>query len=112
MGNGMANAIKIRKRRRAWLIVLGSMLVLEDIDVAFIRGAYTIKIVKLDKTGVKIPVPFFSAEKLDLSVEWSAISWLNRFEIIDGEVHYRDFYSSPKVNIFATSIHILAENLS
>lgn len=183
----MAKEIKNRKRRRAWLIVLGSLLVLlialrialpyillrfvnkelqtipgytghvDDIDVALIRGAYTIKTINLDKTGGKIPVPFFSAEKLDLSVEWSAIfhgrlvgkiivlhpiinfakgptaetsqteiptkPWtkvvgdlmplkLNRFEIIDGEVHYRDFYSSPKVNIFATAIHILAENLS
>ncbi len=113
--------------------------------------------IKLDKTGGKIPVPFFSAEKLDLSVEWSAIfhgrlvgkivvlhpiinfakgptpetsqteiptkSWtkvvgdlmplkLNRFEILDGAIHYRDFYSSPKVNIFATDIHVLAGNLS
>jgi Domain of Unknown Function (DUF748) len=37
---------------------------------------------------------------------------INRFEIFDGEVHYRDFYSEPKVNIYATDIHILAENLS
>ena len=37
---------------------------------------------------------------------------LNRFEIFNGEIHYRDFYSDPKVNIFATQIHILAENLS
>jgi Domain of Unknown Function (DUF748) len=176
-----------RRRRRVWLIVLGSLLVLlialrialpyillrlvnkelqtipgytghvEDIDVALIRGAYTIKTIKLDKTGGQVPVPFFSAEKLDLSVEWSAIfhgrlvgkiivlhpiinfakgptketsqteiptkSWtkvvgdlmplkLNRFELIDGEIHYRDFYSSPKVNIFATAIHVLAKNLS
>jgi hypothetical protein len=129
----------------------------DDIDVHLIRGAYTIKTVRLDKTGGKIPVPFFAAETLDLSVEWSALfhgrivgkiivlhpvlnfakgptketsqteiptkPWtkvvsdlmplkLNRFEIIDGEIHYRDFYSSPKVNIYATNIHILAENLS
>jgi hypothetical protein len=183
----MATGNKKRRKRRIWLIALGSLLVLlialrialpyillrfvnkelqtipgynghvEDIDVALIRGAYTIKIIKLDKTGGKIPVPFFSAEKLDLSVEWSAIfhgrlvgkivvlhpiinfakgptqetsqteiptkSWtkvvgdlmplkLNSFEIVDGEIHYRDFYSSPKVNIFATDIHMLAENLS
>jgi hypothetical protein len=37
---------------------------------------------------------------------------LNRLEILDGEVHYRDFYSSPRVNIYATEIHMLAENLS
>jgi hypothetical protein len=45
----------------------------DDIDVHLIRGAYTIKVIKLDKTGGKIPVPFFSAEAIDLSVEWSAI---------------------------------------
>lgn len=63
----------------------------DDIDVHLIRGAYTIKAIRLDKTGGKIPVPF---------------------EISNGEIHYRDFYSDPKVNIFATDIHILAENLS
>jgi hypothetical protein len=178
---------KWSRRRKIWVIVLGSLLVIliafrialpyillrfvnkelqtipgytghvDDIDVALIRGAYTIKTIKLDKTGGKIPVPFFSAEKIDLSVEWAAIfhrrlvgklivihpiinfakgpneatsqteiktqSWtkvvgdlmplkINRFEIFKGEVHYRDFYSEPKVNIFAADIHILAENLS
>jgi hypothetical protein len=175
------------RRRKIWVIVLGSVLVIliglrialpyillrfvnrelqtipgytghvDDIDVALIRGAYTIKTIKLDKKGGKIPVPFFSAETIDLSVEWAAIfhrrlvgkiivihpiinfakgpteatsqteiktqSWtkvvgdlmplkINRFEIFNGEVHYRDFYSEPKVNIYATDIHILAENLS
>jgi len=129
----------------------------DDIDVHLIRGAYTIRSVRLDKTGGKIPVPFFSADALDLSVEWGALfhrrlvgkiivqhpilnfakgptketsqteipkePWtrvvkdlmplkLNRFEIFDGEIHYRDFYSTPKVNIYATDIHILAQNLS
>ena len=129
----------------------------DDIDVHLIRGAYTIRVIRLDKTGGKIPVPFFSADAADLSVEWGALfhrrlvgkiivshpilnfakgptketsqtdiptkPWtqvvsnlmplkLNRFEIFDGEVHYRDFYSTPKVNIYATDIHILAENLS
>jgi hypothetical protein len=175
------------RRRKVLLITLGSLLVIliafrialpyillrfvnkelqtipgytghvDDIDVHLIRGAYTIKTIKLDKTGGKIPVPFFSASTIDLSVEWSAIfhgrlvgkiivehpvinfakgptqetsqteipakPWtkvvgdlmplkINRFEIIDGEVHYRDFYSTPKVNIYATEIHVLAENLS
>ena len=178
---------KQRRRRKIVWIVVGSLLVIlialrialpyillrfvnkelqtipgytghvDDIDVALIRGAYTIKTIKLDKTGGKIPVPFFSAETIDLSVEWPALfhrrivgkiivqhpiinfakgptretsqteiptqSWtavvgklmplkINRFEIMDGEVHYRDFYSDPKVNIFATGVHILATNLS
>lgn len=179
--------VKKHRTRKVILIVLGSLLVLliglrialpyillrfvnrelqtipgytgrvDDIDVHLYRGAYTIKVIRLDKTGGKVPVPFFSADALDLSVEWSALlhgrfvgklivrhpilnfakgptkettqteiptkPWtkvvgdlmplkLNRFEIFDGEIHYRDFYSSPKVNIFATDIHILAENLS
>ncbi len=128
----------------------------EDIDVALIRGAYKIKTIELDKTGGKIPVPFFAANLVDLSIEWSALfhgsfvgkiivehavlnfvkgpteatsqtridkKWtdvvdklmplkLNRFEINNGEIHYHDFYSSPKVDIFAKDVHILAENLS
>ncbi len=183
----LLSGMKKHGKRKVVLIVLGSLLVIgiglrialpyillrfankelqtipgyrghvEDIDVHVIRGAYTIKVIRLDKTGGKIPVPFFSADALDLSVEWSAIfhgrlvgkiivqhpilnfakgptketsqtdiptkPWtkvvgdlmplkLNRFEIFNGEVHYRDFYSDPKVNIFATEIHILAQNLS
>src|SRR6202000_868455 len=99
----MVTVKRKRRKRRTWLIVLGSLLVLliafrialpyillrfvnkelqtipgytghvDGIDVHLIRGAYTIKVIKLDKTGGKIPVPFFSAERLDLSVEWSAI---------------------------------------
>jgi uncharacterized protein YhdP len=127
-----------------------------DIDVALYRGAYTIKRIKLDKTGGKIPVPFFAASLIDISVEWRSLfngrivaeievdkpvlnfvkgptkqtdqtsidnDWtkvvdnllpikLNRFQVNDGEVHYRDFHSSPKVNIEATDIAIIAENLS
>ncbi|MCW3120012.1 MAG: hypothetical protein JWM28_4094 [Chitinophagaceae bacterium] len=128
----------------------------EDIDVALIRGAYTIENIRLDKTGGKIPVPFFSATKMDLSVEWNSLfhgafvgeivvshpllnfvkgpteatsqtqvdnDWidvvdkllplkLNRVEINDGEIHYRDYYSSPRVDIYSHAIQIIAENLS
>ncbi len=127
-----------------------------DIDVALYRGAYSIKDLMLDKTGGKIPVPFFAAKTIDISVEWSALfhgrivaeieverpmlnfvsgpskstsqtdidnDWttvvdnlipikLNRFQINDGQIHYRDFYSSPKVNIEAKNVRIIAENLS
>ncbi|HEY4289815.1 MAG TPA: hypothetical protein VGN00_22095 [Puia sp.] len=179
-------AKKFTKKRKIVYVILGSVLVLlfafrialpyillryvnrqltqikgytghvEDIDVALIRGAYTIKSIRLDKTDGKVPVPFFSARTIDLSVEWGALlhgsvkakikvqhpilnfakgpteatsqthidkSWtqvvgnlipfrLNRFEIFDGEIHYRDFYSNPKLDIFTKNVHILAENLS
>ena len=128
----------------------------DDIDVSLYRGAYTIHRIRLDKTGGKIPVPFFNAETIDLSVEWKALfhgkvvaeivtdrpvlnfvkgpteetsqtkidkDWkvvvdhlipfkLNRFEINNGEIHYRDFHSSPKVDVEAKNVEILAENLT
>lgn len=37
---------------------------------------------------------------------------INRLEIADGEVHYKDFHSNPKVNIFINNIDALATNLS
>jgi hypothetical protein len=128
----------------------------EDIDVALIRGAYTIKDIKLEKVGGKVPVPFFSADAIDLAVEWKPLfhgsivgkirterpilnfvkgpteatsqtsidsSWtdvvkrlmplkINRLEFDDGEIHYRDYNSDPKVDIFTKNVHILAGNLS
>jgi hypothetical protein len=177
---------KFSHKRKVVFIVLGSILVLlialrialpyillrlvnkelthipgytghvDDIDVALIRGAYKIKTIKLEKTGGKIPVPFFSADLADLSLQWEALfhgrivgkilvehpilnfvkgpteatsqtkidsSWtvvvkklmplkLNKFEINDGEIHYRDFHSKPEFDIFTKKVHILAENLS
>jgi hypothetical protein len=174
------------KKRKIIFIILGSLLVLliafrialpyillrvvnkqlteikgyyghvNDIDVALIRGAYTLKAIKLDKVGGKIPVPFFSADIIDLSVEWGALlhgaidgkirvrhpilnfvkgpteetsqtridsSWtdvvknlmplkINLLEVSDGEIHYRDFHSNPKIDIYTKKVHIFAENLS
>lgn len=37
---------------------------------------------------------------------------INRFEVLDGAVHYRDFYSKPKVNQKIDHIHMLATNLT
>jgi hypothetical protein len=127
-----------------------------DIDISIIRGAYQIEGVIIEKTGGKVPVPFFSADVVDLSVEWSALfkgsvvgeieilspklnfvagpsedqkqtepsdNWqekikelfplkINRFAIVDGEVHYRDFNSDPKVNIYLNNINAVANNLT
>lgn len=129
---------------------------IEDLDVALLRGAYTLKGIRLDKVNGKIPVPFFEATDIDLSVEWRALfkgglvgeilvhdpvmnfvhgpteatsqtginkSWvdivndmmplrLNRFEVFNGKVFYRDYHSTPKVDVGATDLHIVAENLS
>src|SRR6266478_10136965 len=37
------------------------------------RGAYQIHNIKVEKTSGKVPVPFFSAPLVDLSVEWKAL---------------------------------------
>lgn len=37
---------------------------------------------------------------------------INRFSISDGEVHYRDFSSSPKVNIYVQGLNAEARNLT
>ncbi|RPI65647.1 MAG: DUF748 domain-containing protein [Ignavibacteriales bacterium] len=129
---------------------------IEDVDINLWRGAYVIQGVKLLKTTEKIPVPFFSADEIDLSVEWGALfdgsivgeisflnptinfvngpteaesqtgvdkSWqetikelfplkINRFEIINGQVHYRDFHSDPKVDVYLQNVQALATNLT
>jgi hypothetical protein len=127
-----------------------------DVDLALIRGAYVIEGVRIVKTGGRIPVPFFTASEVDISVEWSALfdgdivaeiqldsprlnfvkgptektsqtepgdNWtetvrdlapfrINRFAIADGEVHFRDFHSKPKVDVFLQRIHATARNLT
>jgi len=37
---------------------------------------------------------------------------INRFEIINGQVHYRDFHSDPQVNVFIERLNALATNLT
>jgi Domain of Unknown Function (DUF748) len=177
---------KISYKRKVILIVIGSFVVLlialrialpyillrlvnkelshipeytghvDDIDVALIRGAYKIKRIKLEKTGGKVPVPFFYADLVDLSLQWASLfhgrivgkievdqpvlnfvkgpteetsqtkidqSWmdvvkklmplkLNKFEIVEGEIHYRNYHSKPAFNIYTNDVHILAENLT
>src|SRR3954447_15939643 len=44
-----------------------------DIDIHLWRGAYTAHAVEIKKTGGNVPVPFFSAPAVDLSVEWGQL---------------------------------------
>ncbi len=37
---------------------------------------------------------------------------INRFEIIDGKIYYKDFSSSPKVDIYIEDLDLLATNLT
>lgn len=64
-----------------------------DVDLHIYRGAYSIEGLEIVKTGGKIPVPFFSAEKIDLSVEWKAL--------FDGSLVAKIELLRPKINFVA-----------
>lgn len=127
-----------------------------DVDVHLWRGAYQIHDMEIVKTTAQIPVPFFAAEKVDLSMEWAELlhgalvgevvlvkpgiyfvaaptseetqtgknqPWgealaglfpfkLNRFQIEEGKVHFRNFHSQPPVDIFVSQLSATATNLS
>jgi hypothetical protein len=127
-----------------------------DIDLSIISGAYQIEGVVIEKTDGKVPIPFFSAEVVDLSIEWGAIfkgslvgeiavvnpkinfvagpkqeekqtkpgeNWqdkvkelfplkIDRFDIINGEVHYRDFSSDPQVDVYLSDVNAVVTNIT
>src|SRR5947199_254578 len=121
------------------------------------RGAYQIHNIDIKKTSGKVPVPFFSAPLVDLSVQWHALifehaavgnieiqrakmnlvngptpetrqtevdaPWaqkikqlfplkFNRFAVHNGEIHYRDFSSDPKVDVVIDRVQMIAINLT
>jgi hypothetical protein len=127
-----------------------------EVDIKLWRGAYEIEDIEIIKTTGKVPEPFFSCKRMELSVEWKALfqgafvgeiffqspiitfvqgpteattqvgvdkPWLdvidklfpldiNRFEVAQGIVRYRDFHSTPKVNLEIDRIEMLATNLT
>lgn len=44
-----------------------------DLDVHFLKGSYVIKRLRLQKIRAHIPVPFFSARRIEFAIEWSAL---------------------------------------
>ena len=62
-----------------------------EVDIHLWRGAYSIRGVKIEKTTGNVPVPFFAAPTVDLSVEWKAL-----FQgALVGEIHFEQ----PQVNL-------------
>lgn len=43
------------------------------VEIHLLRGAYSIENVQLNKTTGNIPVPLFSAKRLDLAIQWNAL---------------------------------------
>jgi uncharacterized protein involved in outer membrane biogenesis len=61
-----------------------------DIDFSILRGAYAINHLDIVKTKGSIPVPFFSAERVDFSVEWK--------ELFHGSIVSEIFIDQAKLN--------------
>lgn len=131
---------------------------ISDIDLSLYRGAYQIDHIYINKidSATNNLVPFFDADLIELSIEWSALFngrivgeitfhnptliftkdkaepqevqndttdfkdvlndlmplKVNRFEVVNGSVHYRDEGSKPKVDVKMDQVHLLALNLS
>lgn len=47
--------------------------VIGDVDIRLLKGGYTIHNIRLNKTTGNVPVPFFSAQRVDLQIEWDAL---------------------------------------
>src|SRR6185295_8351761 len=54
------------------------------------RGAYSIEDIKISKTTGNVPVPLFSAKRLDFAVQWNAL--------IHGRVVGRIVIDQPELN--------------
>lgn len=63
---------------------------IDHLDVHLIRGAYTIRGIKLWKITKKIPVPFYSADAMDFSIEWKAL--------LGGKLAAKIVTQKPKIN--------------
>jgi uncharacterized protein YhdP len=64
-----------------------------DVDLNLIRGAYEIEGVHILKTDSKIPVPFFTAERIDLSIYWRQIfkgALVGEVEVVEPQVNFVD----------------------
>lgn len=46
---------------------------IEDVDIALWRGAYALHGVNIVKVDQQVPVPFFAADTVDLSISWGAL---------------------------------------
>jgi hypothetical protein len=44
-----------------------------QVEIHLLRGAYSIRDIKLSKTTGNVPVPFFSAKRVDFAVQWNAL---------------------------------------
>lgn len=64
-----------------------------DVDVSLFRGAYRIESVEIRKRNGRVPVPLLLSERVDLSIQWSAL----RDRALVGEIEFL----RPQINLVA-----------
>ena len=62
-----------------------------DIDIHLWRGAYSLDDIEIVKTGASRPVPFFRADRINLSVEWRSL--------FRGSIVSEASFLGPEVNL-------------
>lgn len=62
-----------------------------DIDIHLWRGAYSIDDIVIEKTGASRPVPFFTADRVNFSIEWKSL--------FKGSIVSEAAFLSPELNL-------------
>src|SRR5690349_19372127 len=60
------------------------------VEIHLLRGAYSIRNIKLNKTTGNVPVPLLAAKRIDFSVQWNAL--------VHGKVVGRFLMEEPELN--------------
>ncbi len=68
-----------------------------DVDLQIWRGAYSIEGVRITKDGAEKPIPFVSARRIDISVQWAAL--------LDGSI-------VGELDLFDPSLNMVADKRS
>jgi hypothetical protein len=64
---------------------------IEDVDIALIRGAYTIEGIEIVKETGEVPEPLFAADAVDLSIAWKSLfegSLVGEIEMYSPQVNF------------------------
>jgi hypothetical protein len=127
-----------------------------DIDLHLYRGSYVIDSLNIQKEDSTSAIPFFSADRIDLSIEWNAlfdgsivseillfkpelnfidasdstesqygegVDWtepikdlipfrINRFTVEDGKIHFRNFESTPEIDLYVDDFYLELTNVT
>lgn len=62
-----------------------------DVDIALWRGAYRVDGIEIVKTGSRQPTPFFSADRIDFSIEWRSL--------LRGSLVGESVFTQPNLNL-------------